>query len=483
MIMKLRLLTIFLLAFPFSFVCGQSTDTLFKIPDSVRPFTLTNFYDLILKNHPTARQAELLSETARQEIRLARGNFDPKLEAQLSSKQLNGNDYYDLRSASVKIPTWFPVNPSVGVSRNTGPYVNPENYISDQFNYQQVYAGISIPLGRGLITDERRAAVRQAELFKEMTEAEKVKIINKLLLEAAKTYWDWHLTYYNYRLLDRSTLISQEIFNRVKNNYAQGEASAMDTIQAKITWQQRTIERQEALRDFQNSGVELSTMLWDSLGNPLNLDPNFVPVSLYKPEALSVEFLQKLTDNARENHPELRKIEVKINQLQVERKLATENLKPQLNLNYYAINQPIDPQGSSSLSPDDNYKFGVDFSFPLFLRKERSKLALTKLKLSNAVYEQSLTERQIVNSITTTYNQLVNLQLIIESQKDMVLNYERLLAGEFLNLEQGESDLFKINLQQEKLIQAQTKWVKLLTENEKQKAYLNWAAGSYTIVD
>ncbi|MNC97462.1 hypothetical protein D3C83_151240 [compost metagenome] len=63
----------------------------------------------------------------------------------------------------------------------------------------------------------------------------------------------------------------------------------------------------------------------------------------------------------------------------------------------------------------------------------------------------------------------------------MVLNYERLLQAEMVNLEQGESDLFKINVQLEKLIQAQTKWIKLRSENEKQKAYLYWAAGSYRV--
>jgi hypothetical protein len=59
----------------------------------------------------------------------------------------------------------------------------------------------------------------------------------------------------------------------------------------------------------------------------------------------------------------------------------------------------------------------------------------------------------------------------------MVGNYERLLQAEFLNLENGESDLFKINVQQEKLIQSQSKWVKLLSEYEKLKAELYWSAG------
>ena len=59
-----------------------------------------------------------------------------------------------------------------------------------------------------------------------------------------------------------------------------------------------------------------------------------------------------------------------------------------------------------------------------------------------------------------------------------MINYERLLDAELLNLEQGESDLFKINVQQEKLIQSQSKWLKLMAEFEKQKAFLYWSAGA-----
>ena len=220
-------------------------------------------------------------------------------------------------------------------------------------------------------------------------------------------------------------------------------------------------------------------MLWDSLNNPIELDLRWVPVLDPDTWTLTPEGLKALADQARINHPELKKIEIKIYQLEVERKLAAEYLKPQLYLNYYAVNQPINPGGDFYFALGDNYKIGVDLSFPVFLRKERSKLALTKLKISNSKFEQSITERQIINNLTGIYNQLTNLQSIMASQKQMVESYEKLLEAELLNLQQGESDLFKINVQQEKLIQAQSKWLKLLAENEKQKAQLYWAAGTY----
>ncbi len=454
-----------------------SMDTVLMLTDSVKPFTIENFYELIIRNHPVARQAQLLSEVARQEIRLARGNFDPKLEADFFSKKYNGKEYYTIAGGSLKFPTRFPIDPVIGVDRNSGAYLNPENYIGDEFNYQQFYAGISIPLGQGLITDERRAALRQAALFKTISEAEQVKLVNKLLLDAAKEYWQWHYSYYNYRLLNRSVTIAADIFRRVKSNQEFGEASPMDTIQAKITWQQRLIEQQEAKLDFQNNGIRISTYLWDSLSNPLALEMEWAPVLQPEPWMMNAKDLEALSNQARSNHPELQKLNLKLQQLEVDRKLAAEYLKPKLNLKYNVLNQPLDPDWNSSLRLNENYKVGVDFAFPLFLRKERAKLAQTKLKVTDTQLEQTLREREIINELNSTYNQLNYLQSILTQQRDMVSSYERLLKAELFNLEQGESDLFKINVQQEKLIQSQTKWLKLLAEFEKQKAFLYWAAG------
>lgn len=95
-------------------------------------------------------------------------------------------------------------------------------------NYQQLFTGISLPIGRGLFTDDRRAAMKQAKLFTQMAEAEQIKLINKILLDAAKDYWQWYFSYYNYRLMNQNAAIAQEIFQRVKLNESLGEASVID---------------------------------------------------------------------------------------------------------------------------------------------------------------------------------------------------------------------------------------------------------------
>ena len=136
---------------------------------------------------------------------------------------------------------------------------------------QQVSAGVMLPLGRGLLTDERRTALRQANLMTTMLEAERVKVINKLLLEGAVNYWSWYYRHQSFLLFDRASSVALELFNRVKLNYRQGEASVLDTVQASITWQMRMVERQEALTQLQNARIAVSNFIWEEGLQPLEI--------------------------------------------------------------------------------------------------------------------------------------------------------------------------------------------------------------------
>lgn len=477
--MNKKILSCLFLLLAFTGHAQISLDSVFVLPDSVKPFSLDEMYAAMLQYHPVVKQAYLLNESARQEIRMARGAFDPKVQADLSIKEFKDKEYYNKFKTSLSIPTWFPLDPKIGFERNTGQFIDPENVIGSPMDNSQLTTGVSLPLGRGLFTDDRRAALKQAKLFTKLAEAEQIKMVNKILLEAAKDYWQWYFSYYNYRLLSRSTDIATEIFLRVKLDATLGESSALDTIQAKITLQQRLVERQESYLEFLNTGIRISVYLWDNAGYPVQLPVDVAPVlSPSESQLLSTQTLNELIFLAKQNHPELVKLRTKIDQLEIERKLASEYLKPRLDLNYNFINQPLMPNGTfNSISVGKDYKFGLDFSMPILLRKERAKLALTKVKIQSTQWEQSQAEREILNQINVVYNQIVNTNQILTQQTDVAENYTRLLRAELINLENGESDLFKINVQQEKLIQAQSKLLKLKAEYEKMKATMYWAAG------
>lgn len=480
----LKHMSLFFLLCSFSVsVLGQEIqikklDELVEPEDSVNLFTLEEYLQVVMANHPVVKQANLLPETAQQEIQLARGAFDPKLTGNWSAKNYKDTDYYDLFNTTLKVPLWFPVDPKISFDRNKGEYVNPQNYIAESENYRQITMGLSLPVGRGLFIDDRRAAVRQAESFVKINDAEKVKMINKVVLDALKAYWDWYFGYFEYKVVDQSLNISSEIYRRVKLDYEFGEVAVVDTVQAAITLQNRKTDLQAALIDFRKASLRLANYLWTENGIPLEVRDNVVPV-LDVAFELPQESLDSLISYATENHPELLKLSAKGEQLEVSEKLAKENLKPRVDLNYNLINAPIDYDGDFvPLDVRNNYKFGVDVEFPLFLRKERAKLKQTKIKVEQNNFEQAYTKQQILNDVRGVYFELENGNQMLSLLRAAVGNYERLLEAEIFNLETGESDLFKINFQQDKLLESQIKLIKQYVLVEKAKAQLFYAAGN-----
>ena len=448
------------------------------LPDSVKAFTLADLYNLVLGSHPVVKQANLLDEQARQEIRLARGGFDPKIASDFNYKNLKGTEYFNIWNSSLKIPTWFPLDPKIAVDRHRGDFLNRERTIPESTDFWQVSAGFSLPVGKGLLIDERRATVRQAGQLSTMLQAEKVKAINKILLQATKDYWEWYYSYYQYRFIQNSLSIADTVFKRTRLNYAYGEAAVIDTVQAMITLQNRQIELQQAFLAFQNSSLILSNHLWGEGNIPLEITDLLAPPFEQTQLGVTNEALTQLKVEAMQMHPELIKLRAKRAQLGIEQRLNKEYLKPQLDLEYNFIDAPFNAQGESNpLQFGENYKFGLNFSFPIFLRKERAKLAKTNLKIQEVDFETGYQRSVITNEIEAWYNELSTTGNIVRQQQLMVSNYNRLVQAELLNLQNGESDLFKINQQQDKLIQSQVKLLKLIAGYQKAYTSLLWAAG------
>ena len=130
-----------------------------------------------------------------------------------------------------------------------------------------------------------------------------------------------------------------------------------------------------------------------------------------------------------------------------------------------------------SLSPE-NYKWGVNFSFPLFLRKERGALAQTKIKIQDTQLYRDNKRLELQNKILAYAEQTEVLQNQVERIAIQVYNYQLLYNGEIQKFDAGESTLFLINSRQQKLIEAQQKQLELEFKWRKAQTYLDWVNGT-----
>lgn len=452
---------------PTFFIHGQNKDQ-----DKI--FTLQAFYDQLLLGHPLIKQANLLSDAGRQEIRLARGNFDPKLYSNADGKKFKEVRYYQTWESELKIPTNLGVDFKVGYERNSGEFLDPESTVPST---GLAYAGIIVPIAQGLLFDERRAALQEAKYAQRILEAERIKIINKAILQATKDYWSWYLAHHQLLINQKGFDLAQVRFNGIIDRVIQGDAAAIDSVEAKITVQQRDINLQESIIILNNARLILSNHLWDTESNPISLVPEATPTQNLN-ELGKIESVDELLAYAQQNHPELLKIDFKAKQLAIGRKLSIEMMKPVINLNYNLLGQsPLFDDANKGAFFRNNYKYGLEFYFPLFLRKERAKFQQINIKLKQNQFERSQLSREILNDLNALYNELRNLENLLILQESMVNNYQILLNGEQEKFFNGESSLFLVNSRESSLLSSELKRIELQFKYAKTKAELIWAAG------
>lgn len=448
--------------------------------------SFNRFYDLVLKNHPVAKQAGLLPEMARNEIRTARGSFDPVLQTSIDNKTTKGINSYSYFEPQIKIPTLIGLDLKAGMDQSSGVSVSPEagkfdpvNGGTQNVNYQLLYAGVNLPVLRGLITDQRRIGLRQAELLSQMNRAEQIKVINKLFISASKDFWNWQAAFQKNILMQKNYELALTRLNFIKNRIKGGEEKPIDSVEAWTELKRREVLYTESTMDLLNSKIALSNYLWDEYANPIQIADFVKPASTGNEiMELSKDSLAGLLAFAENSHPEVQKLGLKINHYQFDRKLAIENLKPQLNLEYYPFQTYTN--GSEDVVPglfSKNYKFGMSFYSSLFLRKERGKLQLSNLKIKDSELEFQQGRREVVSQVLMAYNEMDNFRQLVLIQRELVSNASLLRDAEEIRFEAGESSLFLVNQRERTLIEAQAKLVELEAKYAQSKNNLQFVSG------
>jgi len=432
------------------------------------------FFEAVSQFHPFVKQAGLFMSASEKELLMTRGQYDPKLMATFNRKSFDGREYYNLFNPEIKVPTWPGVEVKAGYERNAGAFINREDNTPLGGLH---YLGVNVPLVQGLLTDARRTAINQAKIGVQMADAEKRKQVNKVLYSAAKEYWEWYFQYHQLLNAELAYRLASDRFQAVKSRALVGELASIDTVESLIFLQDREIFLNQSRIDELNSRLLLSVYYWSSDEKPVSIENGVSPEvpSAYM-SALPDSALDKIIQRAIVQHPDLQKVALKTNLLRLDRKLSSEMLKPQLNVQYSWLSR-ADQSVWFGSAPDRNYKLGFDLSFPVLLRKERGKLGLVKTKLLQNTLDQIQCQRDIEMDIRTEMNDLKNLNNLMELQAKMVENYQRLRDAEVRKFENGESTLFLINSREAKLIEAQIKQASFMSKYQKVRATIFYAAG------
>ncbi|GHB28291.1 transporter [Mongoliitalea lutea] len=406
------------------------------------------YMDWVRSYHPVAKQADVNLEFGKQELRAARGGFDPKIYTQRDRKRFNNSDYFDIQETGISIPTMGGVELKGLLEQNSGVFLNSERTVPAGGLFA---AGASFNLGQGLIIDQRRAALRQAQIFREATVVERQLFLNDLYLDATDHYWKWASDYQNVKVFEEGYELAVQRFEMVRESFVQGDFPAIDTVEAYTQVQDRLFSLQSAQINFFKSTQMLNTFLWDENEEPVDLVEDVFPENVLDP--FIVDYLPESLRGYVSMHPELRLTDFDIETLEVERRFKANLLLPVAKFNYNFLTETF---SQAEVVPflENNYKYGFTIATPLFLRKERGGLGVTRAKLSFKNYERDLKFLQLRNKLDAEiFNfETVGQQLVVFTNN--VDGLQKLLDGEMMRFEVGESSLFLVNAREVSLISA-----------------------------
>lgn len=439
-------------------------------------FSDNQFYQLVYTNHPLSKQANLKPQMGDKSILKAKGGFDPKVYNQIDQKYYNSSQYYNLIHAGLKVPTWYGIEVKTGFESYRGDYLNPQDKTPSGGLW---YGGVAVNLGQGLLIDQRRTELFKARIYQQSTLSEQRMQLNELIYESGYAYWNWFSAFYSRQVLSEAFDLSVERFNAVKLSMELGDRSAIDTVEARIQVQNRESLLRNYEAELTNSINKISTFLWTDQNVPLELDSNTVPVNFDLGFSLDLEkgLLKIDIDSALNNHPYLQISNFKIKSLEVDARLKREMLKPQLNLQYNLLNEPINNNPINELSIN-NYKWGLNFEMPIFLRKERGDLALAELKIQDAEFNYQNNMAYVEYKIKSAAVDCKNALTQVEIYQRTVDDSERLLDAEKQMFDNGESSLFLINAREIAFIQARLKLIEGIAKSQQTWIALRFAMAS-----
>ncbi len=436
-------------------IYGQSKSES-TLPVNLKEMSYNEYMGFVKKYHPLVKTANLEISKAQANLMMARGGFDPKLELDYNKKQFQGTEYHSIMNSSFKIPTWYGVEIKAGFDANEGVYLSPENNLPNQ---GLTSFGISVPLGEGLLINQRMADLQKAKIQVKLSQAEQKLEAIAVLYDASVAYFNWKKNYEEKLLYEDYSINAQKRYDGIKSLIKEGDKPAIDSIEAGIVVKNRLLSLEDSKLKLTKAKLELSNFLWLENNIPLELAGVIIPekkLGQTIQETLNISDLAKPEFSVL-NHPKIEALQSKIDLLTVEKKMKANMLLPKIDVGYSYLAQP----NQTTLNSNDNYKVGVDFYFPLFLRKERGSLKFAQYKIQESEFIRDLEKVQLTNKIIA---QKTEIQSLTKQQKlidKLVSDYETMLQSEERLFALGESSLFLINTRENNLVSAQLSQIAL----------------------
>jgi outer membrane protein TolC len=331
-----------------------------------------------------------------------------------------------------------------------------------------------------LLIDERRVAVKTADLKWQAAKAKQENSINELLYEASLLYWEWFRSFHTLETWKATLENAKQRYKATQGIVRTGERPMIDTVDAGVQLQNLTLGKLQAEAEWQKQRIQLAAFLWDDEQATYGL-PDYTLPPLLKVNALPDPSPLIPAEGDRFSHPYLEQLAFVSKEIDLQKKWATDRFKPTVQLQYMPLAEAV---GSPLLSQFslNNYKWGMEVKVPLLFRKERADLQLAKVRDLENTLEIADKQAQLRAKLNANYAMWNNYRDQVSVSFTTVQQYQQLYEAEARLFAIGESTLFMVNLRELAYLQAKLKLVDVITKYNVTLSDIHYAAGKMALL-
>lgn len=401
----------------------------------------------VRQQYPPLLAAWLEQDIANGKVRRAEGAFDPIISAAIMARP---KDFYGATNGNLMVTQ--PLRNSggkiyAGYRLTSGFLPSYERKIRTADGGEGVI-GFSLPFLRNREFDSRRASLSQAQLDRELANPVILRQFLGFLRASRIAYFNWIAAGKELDAAETLLKVAKDRDAALGEQLAEGAIAEIVRTDNKRLVVAREIGVVRARRSFEAASIALSLFHRDR-----RTGKTIMPTRAQLPEGFPpLQILDELTlvnDRGRAifRRPEVRQIEILIAKAKVDRRLAQNDLKPNLDLTV-ELNQALGGDRPKNIEETEINAL-LEFSVPIGRNEARGRIEAITANLAQLAREKQFARESILADANDSFSAVTAAYETLEQTSENVRLSELLEKAEVTKFEEGASDLLAVQIREQ----------------------------------
>jgi outer membrane protein TolC len=439
-----------LVIFLFSFFNSQFS--ILSAAEKSQTLLLPEVLASVQSQYPPYLAALIEQDIANGRVRQTQGAFDLNLNA---GGTMNLAGYYDGRTgyAMLEQPLPFWGGSVYGGYRLSSGFL--PNYNKDRTGMDgEGILGFRIPLLRDGTIDRRRASLWQAQIDQELADPIILRQYLDFIRAATIGYYTWVASGQRLALAEELFRSAKDRDTAIAEQVKKGASAPIVQVDNQRLVVSREIATVQALRRFQAASIELSLFFrTKEKAEPIIAGRNRVPNTFPPHPRLDESQLTADLAKAAVFRPEIRRIELLIQRVEIDRRLAKNNFLPNLDLGVEA-GQTFGNNRPNDINQNE-VEAKVEFKLPLQRREAQGRMDIADATIERLNNDKRFARDRITADVRDAYSALIAAYDALKMTRQNVELARQLEKAENERLQQGATDLLALQIREQATFDAQ----------------------------